>query len=142
MDFCKTLDKKVIQNSTITINSIYNYLSEEGKKPKWFPIESWREFEQGLKEYTEEEIRDMFFIDSIQLLQSELTLITMESYSKNISFEFRNISEFLLLINNYDKIVDENIEFMQPMDYILINQDLSFIVMIHHEGFRFKYSEG
>lgn len=138
-DFCKSINKKLLNSkSVITIGSIYEHLLM--KKEKWNSIKYWQDFEQGVKEYSEEEIVDLFLFEEIKQLSDEVILVTMESYTKNIVFKIKNKEGFKLLIRNYDEIIQENIDFMQPMDYILMSSNLDCFVLIHHEGLRVKVS--
>ncbi|WP_161626072.1 hypothetical protein [Hugenholtzia roseola] len=112
---------------------IYNVFNKED----WKPITKWLQFENGCTEYTTNEIFNIF--DIKKTIKNDFFIITMESYKYNTVFYIPTYKHFEYFIENYDFFVSENIEFMQPMNYIVISLDN--IVMIHHNGLKAIYSK-
>ena len=139
--FCKDRIELNLLNKqgVLTFESVLSHFSTINSEPNWISIKNWTKFEAGDKEYSIQEIIDIFEIENLSSSCEIYYLVTIESYAKNIIFELRNIDEFIHLVNNYSTIVKENIEFMQPMDYVFFDKDFNHFILIHHDGYKLVF---
>ena len=96
------------------------------------PIPDWEAFESGMIDILPGQLIDICF-SGLEYQNEKLLIITMESYTTDKVFlvDFVHYEEFA---NSYDLYLGENMDFVQPMDYIFLLLNQKNVVYVNHEG--------
>lgn len=96
-------------------------------------IPHWSEFEHGELDFTADDFADWMGIAAVHDTQ-QLILITDEGWKDKVAFRF--------MAGDFGKFVDwyashYEMDFLQSADYILFQEDLTLVNILHHDGMLF-----
>jgi hypothetical protein len=119
----------------LTPNEIFCVIEETGIILESQQITGWTDFEYGKKNLS---TIDLVAQTSIPWNSDGKTVIvTDECFKDQKAYIVRNCDLVDFADNVYPELHD--IDFVQPFDLILINQNMKIISMIHHEGILMEY---
>lgn len=121
-----------ITDEFINEHHILSIAEKLGKEVIFRPIPNWDVFETGEIDILPIQLVDICF-DGLKYQNEKLLIITIESYTSNKVFlvDFAHYEEFA---NTYEIYVGQNIDFVQPLDYIFFLLNQRIVVYINNEG--------
>jgi hypothetical protein len=111
-------------------DSIHQLAATQGTDLHWEIISNWEEFEEGQIDFEEEDFLNLAFHKHKP--QGRIYLVTETCFKTREAYGLDS-NELLGFVRNIDKL-DNEIPFVQPLDYVFINPEQKLITLIHHEG--------
>ncbi|HYF66616.1 MAG TPA: hypothetical protein VD884_00710 [Ohtaekwangia sp.] len=111
-------------------DSIHRLAASQGTDLPWKRISNWEEFEEGQMDFEDEDFLNLAFYKHKP--QGQIYLVTDNCFKTREGYALDS-TELLDFVNNIDQL-DNEIPFVQPLDYVFINPQQKLITLIHHEG--------
>lgn len=124
-----------LENWDLIPSSIHQLAATQGTHLDWKKVPNWTDFEEARRDFEEDEFLKLAFYkhkpEGLIYLVTDYCFKTREAYGVD--------SKHLLnFVKNIDQLENE-FQFVQPMDYVFINPDQKLITLIHHEGLVTQY---
>ena len=119
-----------LDNWDLNPDSIHQLAATQGTDLQWEKIPNWTKFEEGQLDFEEEEFLELAFFKH---KPQGLTYIVTDNCFKTSEAYGVDSSHLLDFLKDLDQLDDE-IPFVQPMDYVFINPGQLLVTLIHHEG--------
>lgn len=129
------LDYKPQEDYNLTPNEIFCVLEETGIILEGVRIPGWEDFETGVKGFSTQELLSRTKIDLET--QEPVVIISDECFKKQKAYKVPSEKLIEFAESTYPSIHD--MDFVQPLDLIIIQPSSKTISMIHHEGLIMDY---
>lgn len=111
-------------------DSIHQLAASQGTDLQWQRISNWAEFEEGRIDFEEEDFLNLAFYEHKPQGQ---TYVVTDSCFKTREAYGVDSEKLLDFVRNIDEVQNE-IPFVQPLDFVFVNPKQKLITLIHHEG--------
>jgi hypothetical protein len=119
-----------LDNWDLIPDSIHQLAASQGTDLHWDSISNWEEFEEGKIDFEEEEFLNLAFYKYKP--QGQIYVVTDNCFKAREAYVLDS-NELLDFVRNIGQLENE-IPFVQPLDYVFINPEQKLITLIHHEG--------